>query len=649
MDLPTTFGPGGPIARKLRQYEERREQREMALAVQNAIRSRHHLIVEAGTGVGKSLGYLIPAIEAAVEMGEKIVVSTHTIALQEQLVEKDIPLLQAALGQEFAAVLVKGRSNYASLRRLKVATARPMSLFNDPRELEDLERVQNWAALTNDGSLADFEREPSRDVWSAVRSEHDNCLGRSCPTHEACFYFKARRRAQHAQILVVNHHLYFSDLVLRDAGAEILPEHSIVIFDEAHTLESIASEHLGWKVTRGMVTWLLNSLMHEDHGHGVLAYLGAGDCAAPVDRARQECDRFFAELRGWREKQAPPNGRIHEKLPFEVRLPETLRRLAQSLREFLPRVNSKEQEVELVARALRADDLADSMDVLVNANAEGCVFWAERNEARPTAPVDLVGAPVDVGDRLRSLLFAKKRSVILTSATLSVGEERSFAHLRQRLGIDDAQELRLGSPFDYRTQVKIHVPGNMPEPGRDDSAWERALAAKIVHYTTLTSGNAFVLFTSLRTLDSVYRQTKDELESSGLVVLKQGEGVPRTKMVERFRKQGGCVLFGAESFWQGVDVPGDALQNVIITRLPFLVPTHPLVEARSNLIQARGGDPFREYSLPEAVLKLRQGFGRLVRRASDHGIVVILDSRILTKSYGKTFLQSLPDCEIIVD
>lgn len=621
----------------------------MALAVQNAIRSRSHLIVEAGTGVGKSLGYLIPAIEAAVEMGEKIVISTHTIALQEQLIEKDIPLLQAALGQEFAAVLVKGRSNYVSLRRLKVAAARPLSLFHDPREHEDLDRVQNWSTLTNDGSLADFEREPSRDVWSAVRSEHDNCLGRDCPTHDACFYFKARRRAQHAQILVVNHHLYFSDLILRAAGAEILPEHSIVIFDEAHTLDSVASEHLGWKVTRGMVTWLLNSLMHEDHGHGVLAYLGAGDCAAPVDRARQECDKFFAELRTWREQQAPPNGRIDGKLPFEVRLPDALRRLSQSMREFLPRVNSKEHEIELVARAGRAEEIADSIDVLTTADVEGCVFWAERNDARPTAPVELVGAPIDVGEKLRSMLFAKKRSVVLTSATLSVGRDRSFAHLRQRLGVDEAAELRLGSPFNYRDQVKIHVPRSMPEPGREEGAWEKALADRVVEYATRTGGNAFVLFTSLRTLDFVYRQSKDALEAAGLVVLKQGEGLPRTKMVERFRKQGGCVLFGAESFWQGVDVPGEALQNVIITRLPFPVPSHPLVEARSDLIKARGGDAFLEYSLPEAVLKLRQGFGRLIRRASDHGIVVILDSRVLTKKYGNVFLQSLPDCEVIVD
>ncbi len=649
MDLGTTLGPEGPIARNLRHYENRREQREMAVSVQRALRERRHLLVEAGTGVGKSFGYLIPAIEAAVEMGEKVVISTHTIALQEQLIEKDIPLLQAALEHEFSAVLVKGRSNYIGLRRLKLAAERPGHLFADPRELDDLERVVNWAEVTTDGSLADFEREPSREVWSAVRSEHGNCLGKECPTYDPCFYFKARRRAQNAQILVVNHHLYFSDLVLKELGGGILPDHGIVIFDEAHTLESIASEHLGWRVGKGAITWLLNALMDEDHGRGLLAYMGAGDCAAPVDRARQERDLFFSDLGRWLKNGAPANGRIRERLPFRIGLPKALRELAMALRTFLSQVKSKEQEIELLARADRAEDLASELDILTTANEEGFVFWAERDETRANASADLVGAPIDVGERLRAILFQSRRSVILTSATLSVGGERSFEYLRRRLGLDDADEKRIGSPFNYREQVKIHISRSMPEPSRDEHAYERALAERVVEYCTRTRGNAFVLFTSLRTLSAVHAATKEALESAGLVVLKQGEGIPRSRMLERFKSQGGCVLFGADSFWHGVDVPGQALQNVIITRLPFAVPTNPLVEARMDRIKSQGGDAFLEYSLPEAVLKLRQGFGRLIRRASDKGIVVILDSRILSKPYGRTFLESLPDCEVVID
>ncbi len=661
MSIADILGPAGAIARRLSRYESRPQQLAMADAVAEAIAEPHHLMVEAGTGVGKSFAYLVPAIEDAIAGGKdhKVVVSTHTISLQEQLIAKDIPFLRGVMPSEFTAVLVKGRSNYLSLRRLRVAQQRGGSLLADPLAARQLQQIGKWSRQTQDGSKSDLDFQPKPDVWDLVESDSGNCLGRQCIDHAKCFYFKARKSMFGAQVMIVNHALFFSDLAVRRSGFSFLPDYRTVIFDEAHTLEDVASEHMGLKLGRGSVDYLLNKLYNPRSHRGLLASLGSNESLRQVESTRQAAEQFFRAVQGWVARQPRPVGRGGAGRPasdtIRVREPNlTSNPLSEELTKLASRVTEtskdyeEEAKIEYTSIANRCLVVAEELGQWLGQELKGHVYWVEMGGSDGQR-LTLASAPIDVGPVLREFLFDRVPSIILTSATLSAGGRNGFGFVQERLGLSECKTLQLGSPFNYREQVELHLFRSMPDPSSNPQGYDDAVVERIPEYVRRTQGRAFVLFTSYSTMQRAADRLRPIFEAEGLTLLSQADGMPRMQMLERFRTTEKAVLFGVDSFWQGVDVPGDALANVIITKLPFVAPDRPILAARQEAIQEAGGQPFFDYQVPQAVIKLKQGFGRLIRTISDSGMVVIFDPRVLTKGYGRTFLQALPDCRRFVD
>ncbi len=648
LDPVAILGPGGAIGRRLPAYENRSQQIEMTKAVARAIERPGHLVVEAGTGVGKSFAYLVPAIQAA-DQGKKVVISTHTIALQEQLLNKDIPFLRAVMPQEFTAILVKGRSNYISLRRMERALQQQESLFPRREEVDQLVTIRSWSKRTSDGSRSDLDFRPMPSVWEAVESENGNCLGRECPKYSECFFYRARRRMRNANLLIVNHALFVTDLSMRESGFGLLPEYDIAILDEAHTLEAVASEHLGLRISSLGVDFTLARLYNEKTEKGLLGFHKLRDAIEQLKIARYTAADFFDQVAVWFQNQPTGfNGRLRKPIGLSDTLPEQLRRLAILIDEAAQTFEKREERIELTSARDRCLGLAGEISGWLSQKSPDAVYWVE-TESKGRQRVYLAAAPLDVAPSLRRLLFESVKTCVLTSATLCVGSPPSFDFVKSRLGLTSGETLALGSPFDYPNQVAVHLPRNLPDPSDQPDSFETAAIGAIAHYLEQTQGKAFVLFTSYKMLDAAARVLGPWLARRKIALFSQSDGMPRSKMVEAFKTDINSVIFGAESFWQGVDVPGEALSNVIITRLPFSVPSHPLLEARLEDIRRRGGSPFVEYQIPEAVIKLKQGFGRLIRTKTDRGIVVILDPRVLTKPYGRTFLNSLPDCPRIVE
>ncbi|HZQ64241.1 MAG TPA: ATP-dependent DNA helicase [Gaiellaceae bacterium] len=602
------FGPGGRLDQVLPGYEARAEQAMLASAVETALASGEHLVAEAGTGTGKSLAYLIPALDC----GRRVVVSTATKALQEQLLAKDVPVAAAVLGREVEVAVLKGRQNYLCRNALQGFALLGGQLFDRPADAAAFDAMRGWIDATETGDRAELDVEPPEVVWGEIAVGADRCLGRLCAFAGTCFSEAARERASHAELVITNHALYFADLGLRsrtDAPA-VLPEHDAVVFDEAHRLEESAATWLGGRVSASVLHRLLRDVDRA-----------CREAALPVparalDRVEAAGLRLLASV-------APPAGRRRiREVPAEP-----AEALADRLAELAAALTGKKDEVDAVAR--RALRLAVDVRVCLEPDANR-VVWAERDL--------LAWAPVDVAPVLEELLWDAGPTAVLVSATLSAGED--FAFVRRRLGLRDARELAVGSPYDYRSQALLYLPRGLPDPRADD-ALARAVE-EIAALCRISSGRALVLTSSYRALSAIADGIRSRVPFE---VLAQGEA-PRERLLERFRSEVDSVLVATSTFWQGIDVPGESLSLLVIHKLPFAAPGEPLVEARCERIDADGGDWFREYSLPSAVLQLRQGFGRLIRSHSDRGVIAILDPRVRSQPYGRAFLESLPPCPV---
>ncbi len=653
LTLREIFSPGGLISRHLEGYEFRQEQLQMAHEVARALTAAEHLIVEAGTAVGKSFAYLIPAISLARKSEQTVVISTNTISLQEQLVTKDIPFLKRVLPRDFNVVLAKGRRNYLSRRRLKNLLNYERGLFDTIEEVDQVSEIAEWVDQTADGSRADLPWQPNPQVWDKVTSDRDNCLGRNCETYDTCFYFKVRREMHNADLLIVNHHLLFSDLTIRkdsDSAVGILPDYDYLIIDEAHHLEATATNHASVNFNNTRLKWLLDSLYNERSNDGLAEHFQSPQLKDQVVEAREQTNILFNSVLEAMEEEIETAGRgisltqrIHRSNFVENVLDAPLLAIEKTLKRLRDNAMTDDDEQEITAHHNHCQRLRDELDMIIRQSDPNYVYWTEVSTRGRTPRILLNATPANINQMLQDYLFTEKNSVIMTSATLSTN--RNFAYFKARVGIDACRELLAHSPFDFKKQVQIHIPKGIPDPKSND--FIPAVARKIKHYLELTHGKAFVLFTSYKMMDEIYETVAPDLEDIGISTFKQGGELSRTDMLQAFREDTDSVLFGTSSFWEGVDVRGEALSNVIITRLPFEVPTHPVMEARVKQIKESGGNEFFEFSLPEAILRLKQGFGRLIRTQTDNGIVVILDPRIKTRSYGKQFLASLPDCEIV--
>jgi ATP-dependent DNA helicase DinG len=645
------FDKNGPIAKAMSGYEIRHEQIEMAEAIDNAITHSEQLIVEAGTGIGKSFAYLVPLAEYALQNESLGIISTNTISLQEQIIHKDIPFLEKAIDKDFKAVLVKGRNNYLCLRRLHRSEFLQKDLFSDQYELAEFAKIFAWSYKTQDGTLYDLEEEPDSKVWSMVSADSETCLAKNCQYYKRCFFQKAREKINEARLLVINHHLFFSNLALLKEEKCIFPEWDVLVFDEAHSIEAVATEHLGAAITNTGARYLLDLLFNLKKQKGFLLTIGDQDSMECAEQVRKRLDVFFKDIKEYFDanvkKEDSDTFRIRQKNFVENNLSMPLHDLAESLLATKKSVKDKEDEVEIASFIRKINVLKDSVGLILNQAMENHVYWIECSRNKKANKISINTAPVNIGEILKEELFNEEKPIILTSATLSV-DNGSFKYFKDRVGAKRAVELKLGSPFDYKNQVRMYIAKDMPNP---DNLTDYAIKAaeRIKRYLDLTNGSAFVLFTSYSLMNIVYEELEEYLSQKDFNVLRQGNGLSRNRMLTSFRNEAGSVLFGVDTFWQGIDVQGQALSNVIITKLPFAVPDHPVIEARIDDIQKRGGDAFLEYNLPEAVLKFKQGFGRLIRSKKDTGIIAILDSRIINKYYGRLFLNSIPRCEVIID
>lgn len=702
-ELAGFFRPSGPIARTLPGYEVRPQQSRMVNAVATAFNEDGIAVIEAPTGVGKTMAYLLAAALWAVRNRERVVISTRTINLQEQIVLKDIPALQRCLKETFTACLVKGRGNYLCLRRLERALSEA-TLFEDETSREQLDHIVEWSEHTRDGSLSDLPFVPVRDLWERVCSESDTCTMSQCPNQKRCFVGRARREIAKADLIVANHHILFSDIAIKSqagdfAAMSVLPAYHCIIFDEAHSIEDSATEYFGVKCTRLGALATLSRFFRMERGleRGLIPFIKLKlikDCPqvliddfeklqALIDEkllpalavCREQIETVFDAIRTlttercgqigrdikWRLTPAflqdPALREMHRTavLPAVDHMRQTIAQaigLAKELKE-IPTAEDRDEPpfaveaAQLSAYAQRLENVANVLsEILSDTLAENTVRWIEI-DAKNSNFVRLARCPLHVGKPLAGWVYENLRTVVMTSATLAVQQE--FTYLFDRLGLDRIPAERisamaLDSPFNFENQAMLCIPTDLPLP--DDRQFLDDSVEFIRRALHISGGHAFVLFTAFYPLDYTYRKIEKELRAAGITPLRQGEAT-RTQLLDRFRADTASVLFATDSFWEGVDVAGEALQCVILPKLPFRVPTEPILEARAEAIAADGRNAFLEYSVPQAVIKFRQGFGRLIRRRDDRGVILVLDRRVVSRYYGRIFLKSLPEVRIM--
>lgn len=683
------LSPGGGLSQVLEGFESRPQQVHMARAVAKVMAEGGVGIVEAGTGTGKSLAYLAPAALFGQRNGRRIIVSTHTHNLQEQLLHNDIPLLQSAFGEEvpFDAAVMKGWTNYVCLMRLEQVSVGQQQLF--PEQRQTVERLQRWADNKDHTGARDaLPFVVADDVWSDVHAESDTCIRQRCRFYDDCFYFRARRAAQGADILIANHHLVCADFAVRqeigwDAEMSVLPGTDHIVFDEAHHLEDVFTQHFGLSFSRARVHRLLKRLQSKtgfirrvqrvisQQSESEEVQAAATRLAGPLPRAvtqtQTDADNFFAHIgRLAQEKPAererPGGGAREGTVPLRrgavesqfwqplgdslEHLQTLLGQLADDLRAWQEEGTEVDALVwEAGALGRRAEAAAADLVALAEADDARFVYWLEKQRRGDDAWA-LRGAPVEVGPVVQQTLLENVGSALLTSATLSAGDD--FGYIKRRLGLDEHEDIsveeRIASPFDYKSQVLLGVPVDLPGPGQPN--FSPSLATGLQYWLAASGGRAFVLFTSYRALNDVYDELLPWMKRERMTPLRQND-MGRDALLQRFRTATRPVLFGTDSFWEGVDVPGSALSLVVVTRLPFRVPTDPVATARRQAVEEKGMDSFMQLTVPEAVMRLRQGFGRLIRSGDDRGAVIIADNRIVHRRYGRNFLAALPPCRLV--
>jgi ATP-dependent DNA helicase DinG len=632
------LGAEGILSSRLDGFEYRHQQMDMASAVEDAFGNAKHLIVEAGTGTGKSLAYLIPAILWAVENNKKVVISTYTKTLQHQILNHDIPFLRDKLGIPFRYALCMGNENYLSLRRMKRSAQ--AGLFTQENEENQWEGIFNWAGETETGYRSDLPFEVLPPVWEEVGRQKDLCLGKNCETHSSCFYFKARKKWFGAHLLIVNHHLFFANVA--NAGA-VLPAFDAVVFDEAQNLEEAATQFLGLEISNSHMIYFLDRLHNPRTKRGLLTRVdhdSVPHLRKLVMSVRQVVEAFFNHLleEYGKDKRVL---RFYKPPVLDNSIYVPLEALREGLKSLEAGLQTEEDRVDVSAAAERCFEFNNSLSAILNQHMRGYVYWIEIVPRKRFARVVLRGVPIHVAEELQEQVFKKLDRIVMTSATLTTS--KGFGFIKERIGYQADEELALDAPFDYPNQALLYVPDDLPEPNDETGNYVEGISNRCRELVEASGGKTFILFTSYALLNQVYERLDDMHIQFPLI--RQGD-MPTGLMIKKFKEKS-SVIFGTNSFWQGVDVPGDALQSVIITKLPFDVPKEPLTEARIEELRRQHIDPFKNYQIPRAIIQLKQGFGRLIRKKTDTGVVSILDARMRRRGYGKQFIASLPPCPVV--